>query len=55
MGAFQLSRGLAQLDLIGRRIDQEQEIALVDDIAVLEADFGECATDLGAQFNAVDG
>ena len=55
MGAFQLSRGLAQLDLIGRRIYHEQEIAFMDDIAVLETDLGERATQLGAHFDAVDG
>jgi hypothetical protein len=39
-GAFKLSRGLAEFDLIRGRIDQEQQIALVYDIAVLEADLG---------------
>ncbi len=37
-GAFELSRGLAEFDLIWGRIDQEQQIALAYDIAVLEAD-----------------
>ena len=55
MGCFQLSRRLAQLDLIGRRIDREQEIAFVDDIAVFEGDLCERAADLSAQFDAVDG
>src|SRR5258707_374907 len=39
-GAFKLSRGLAEFDLIRGRIDQEQQITLVYDIAVLEADLG---------------
>jgi hypothetical protein len=36
--AFELSRGLAEFDLIWGRIDQEQQVVLVYDIAVLEAD-----------------
>jgi hypothetical protein len=47
-GAFELGGGLAQLDLIGRRIDPKQEIAFVDYITVLEADLRERAADLSA-------
>ena len=32
----------------------EKEIALVDDLAVLEMDLGERAADLGAQLDAID-
>jgi len=39
-GAFELSRGPAEFELIRGRIDQEQQIALVYDIAVREADLG---------------
>ena len=54
-GAFELCRGLAQLDLVGRRIDHEKQIALVDDVAVLEADLRERAADLGAQLDVLHG
>src|ERR1700721_3093984 len=33
----------------------EKEVALMDDVAVLEADLGEGTADLGAQFDALDG
>jgi hypothetical protein len=39
-GAFELSRGFAEFDLIRGRIDQEKQIALVYYVAVLEADLG---------------
>ena len=35
-------------------IDHEQQVALTDDLAVLEMDLGQEAADLGAQFNPVD-
>ena len=54
-GAFDLGNGLAQLDLVRGGIDQEQQVALVDDVAVLEADLGQRAADLGAQFDLLDG
>jgi hypothetical protein len=54
-GAFELSRGLAELDLLGGLIDQEQQIAIVYDIAVLEADPGQSPTDLGAQVDLLNG
>ena len=43
--------GLTQLDFVRNRVDREQEIALLDDIAVLEADLGERATNLGTQLH----
>ena len=45
---------LFQPDLVGPRIDDEQQVALVDDLAVLEMDLGQRAADLGPQFDPVD-
>jgi len=36
--AFKLRVRLSQLDLVRDRIDDEEQIALVDDVAVLETD-----------------
>ena len=55
VGTLDLGDALAQLDLIGCWIDQEQQIALVDDVAVLEADLGQSAADLGTQLDLLDG
>jgi hypothetical protein len=46
---------LSQFDLIWNAIDDEKQIALVDDVAVLEADLSERAADLGAQLKMVHG
>src|SRR5439155_107467 len=46
---------LGKLDLVRTRIDHEQQVAIVDDLAVLEVDFGQRTADLGAQLDAVDG
>ena len=46
--------GLGQPDLVGPRIDDEEQIALVDDLPVLEVYFGQRAADLGAQLDRVD-
>ena len=51
---LQLGLGLGELDFVGTRIDHEQQIALVDDLAVLEMDLGQDAADLGAQLDPVD-
>ncbi len=51
---LQLRIGLRQLDFIGARIDHEQKVALVDNLAVGEMDFRQRAADLGAQFDAID-
>jgi len=51
--ALELSQGLAQLDFVGDRIDHEQEIALVDDVAVLEVNFRQRAADLSAQLDVL--
>jgi hypothetical protein len=51
--ALKLSHGLAQLDFVRDRIDHEQEIALVDDVAVLEVNFRQRAADLSAQLDVL--
>ncbi len=43
----QLPFGLLERDLVGTRIDLSEKIALVDDLAFLEGDFGQLAGDLG--------
>ncbi len=45
---------LGQPDLVGGGIDHEQQIALLDDLAVHEMDLGQRAADLRAQLDAVD-
>ena len=52
--AFELGRRLGEPNLVGNRVDGEEEITLVDDIAVLEADFRQRAADLGAQFDLIN-
>ncbi len=54
-GAFELRRGLAQFDLIGRRVDREQQVAFMDDVTVLEADLCQRAADLCSQLDLIDG
>jgi hypothetical protein len=51
---LQLGIGLCQPDFVGARVDGEEEIALVDDVAVLEVYSGKRAADLGAQLNVLD-
>ena len=51
---LELGGRLGELDLIGARIDDEKEIALVDDLSVLEMDLGERAADLRPQLDAID-
>src|ERR1700761_1598352 len=46
--------GLLQPDLVGARVNYKKQIALMDDLAVLEVDFGQCPADLGTQFDPVD-
>src|SRR5258708_38961204 len=48
---LQLSRAVAQLDLVRLRVDYKQQVALLDDIAVLETDLSQRPTDLGAQLH----
>jgi hypothetical protein len=43
-----------KLDLVGAGIDHEKEIALMDDLPILEMDLGQRTSDLGTQFDAVD-
>ena len=40
---------------VGAGVDHEQEIALVDDLPILEVDLGQRPSDLRAQLDAVDG
>ena len=42
-------------DAIGARVDGEQQVAFVNDLAVLKADRRENAADLGAQRDGIDG
>ncbi len=53
--ALELSRCLTQLYLVGRRVYFEEQITLVDDIAICEADPTERAADLGAHLNHIPG
>ena len=43
-----------ELDLIGARVDDEQQIALFDNLPVLKMDLGQRAANLRAQFDPVD-
>ena len=45
---------LGEPDLIRHRVDREQQIALMDDVAVLEVDSGQRAADLRAQLDLID-
>src|SRR5262249_7817886 len=51
---LQLGVGLCQPDLIGARVDGEEEIAFMDNVPILEVYSGQCAADLGAQLNSLD-
>jgi hypothetical protein len=45
---------LGQPDFVGTRVNCEEEIALMDDVPILEAYSGERAADLSAELNLVD-
>jgi hypothetical protein len=49
-----LGIGLCQLDLVGARVDREQQVVFADDVAVLEIYSGQSAADLGAELNLID-
>src|SRR5262245_6496842 len=51
---LQLGIGLRQPDFVGARIDGEEEIALMDDVPILEEYSGKRAADLGAQLKVLD-
>src|SRR5262249_3815629 len=51
---LELGLGLGQPDLIGAGVDGEEEITLVDDVAVLEMDADQRAADLGAELDLLD-
>ena len=46
---------LRQPDLVGAPVDREEEIVLLDDVAVLEVYSRQRAADLGAQLDLIDG
>jgi hypothetical protein len=52
---LQLGIGLCQPDFVGVRIDGEEEIALMDDVPILEVYSGKRAADLGAQLDLAHG
>ena len=45
---------LTQPDLVGNRIDQEQQLALAHDVAVSEVDLGQHPAHLSAQFHLIE-
>jgi hypothetical protein len=45
---------LSEFYFIGDRIDYEEEISFVDDIAVLKMDLRQCASHLRAKFHLVE-
>src|SRR5215467_6625592 len=51
---LQLGFGLCQPDFVGARVDRKEEIALMDDVPILEVYSGKRAADLGAQLNLLD-
>jgi hypothetical protein len=51
---LQLGVGLRQLDFVRSRVDREEQIALMDDVPILEVYSGERAADLGAQLHLFD-
>ena len=51
---LQLGLGLCQPEFVGARVDGEEEIALMDDVPILEVYSGKRAADLGAQLNLLD-
>jgi hypothetical protein len=55
VAALDLSQGLAQLDLVRGRINLEEQIALADDVTILETNLCQSTTDLGAQLDRLDG
>ena len=53
-GTFELGSGLCEPDFVGDRVDDEQEVALMDDVPILEVYSRKCAADLSAELNLVD-
>jgi hypothetical protein len=51
---LELGGGLGQPDLVGARVNGEEEIALMDDVPILEVYSGKRAADLSAELNVVD-
>src|SRR5262245_14959446 len=51
---LQLGIGLCASDFVGARVDGKEEIALMDDVPILEVYCGKRAADLGAQLNLLD-
>ena len=51
---LELGSGLGQPDLVGTRVNGEEEIALMDDVPILEVYSGKRAADLSPKLNLVD-
>ena len=54
ISCLELRLGLCQPDLVGSRVDGEEEVAFVDDISILEVDAGQRAPDLGPELDLID-
>ena len=52
---LKLGSGLGQPDLVGTRVDGEEEIALMDNVPILEVYSRERAAHLSAELDLVDG
>src|SRR5258707_7812709 len=52
-GCLTLRGRLLQLDFIWTRVDDKEQIALADNLAILEMDFGQVAADLSAQSDLI--
>src|ERR1700684_3536437 len=55
MRGLELRSRFAELDLVRRRIDLEEKIALLDNVPIFEADLRQGPADLRAQLNILDG
>src|SRR5258707_13146496 len=52
-GCLTLRGRLLQLDFIWTRVDDKEQIALADNLAILEMDFGQVAADLSTQYDLI--
>src|ERR1700729_1932642 len=55
MRRLELRSRFAELDLVRRRIDLEEKIALLDNVPIFEADLSQGAADFRAQLNILHG
>src|SRR5258708_10228323 len=51
---LQLGVCLRKLDFVGARVDDEKQIAFVDNLAIFEVDLRQSASNLSAQFYFID-